>query len=755
MATVFSDYGLDFSNLNLNRIAAGAYQNQFNDNVFWTIHGATYSDVLEIAWNYNGGSYLSTFAGTNLTFDASGNVTGGTVTGYFEGFWNGSAWILASGVQNTSMSAAALYQAGLTPSTTDDYALFQGEMAGADQVTGSPYIDVLYGYAGDDTITGGAGADIIDGGAGADTITGGAGSDTQTGGLGADTFVVGPSGDITGDTIDGTAEAGTIDTLRLNGAASYSLASTLTNLDRITFNQNAAGFNLTVTNNQVSTADANRDGIPGDLQIDAAVAMTNGVVIDGSGLTGSNRLVVVGGNLGGADTIIGGAGNDVIDGGDGNDVLRGGQGSDQVHGGLGVDTADYSTESDAATVNLLDPGQNAGSASGDTYVSIENVTGSHHDGDVLTGNEGDNVLNGLDGYNTLDGGAGNDTLIGGAGPNFIYAGYGDDTVTGGSGLNSVFGFLGNDTLTGGDSGNTMNGEDGNDTLNGGAGVDYLVGGTGADVLNGGGSGDALFGDDPSNPATGGNDTLNGGDGDDGLDGGAGDDGLNGGKGVDWMYGQTGNDQLDGGDDTDALFGGDGNDILEGGNGGDSVDGGNGDDQVFGDAGVDWLFGQAGNDTLDGFTGGDVLFGGDGNDQLNGRADGDSLDGGSGDDTLDGGAGIDVLFGNSGADVFLFSRPSDGGDVVRDFNAAEGDSVAVDSGGFGLSAGLAGQFLPDAMFESGSGLPAVFQANGPVFYLETQNHGLWFDPTGGSSGDLTIVAGFETGMPTNAHDITVL
>ena len=32
----------------------------------------------------------------------------------------------------------------------------------------------------------------------------------------------------------------------------YSLASTITNIDKITFNQNAAGFNLTVTNNQVA-----------------------------------------------------------------------------------------------------------------------------------------------------------------------------------------------------------------------------------------------------------------------------------------------------------------------------------------------------------------------------------------------------------------------------------------------------------------------------------------------------------------------
>ena len=476
---------------------------------------------------------------------------------------------------------------------------------------------------------------------------------------------------------------------------------------------------------------------------------------------GSSIENAVGSNSG--DTISGNAqpnrlrgldGNDTLSGGGGDDTLEGGAGNDALDGGTGVDCASYATAAVAVTVNLLDPAQNTSDASGDTYLSIENIIGTDHDGDVLTGDTGANVIEGLDGYNTLDGGAGSDTLIGGAGPNFIFGGYGDDTVNGGSGVNSVFGFLGNDTLNGGDNGNTMNGEDGNDTLNGGAGIDYLIGGAGNDILDGSGSGDALFGDDPSNPAVGGNDTLNGGDGDDGLDGGTADDVLHGGKGVDWLYGQAGNDQFDGGDDTDALFGGDGNDVLIGGAGGDSVDGGDGDDQQFGDDGVDWLFGQADTDTLDGGNGGDVLFAGDGNDVLTGGADGDSLDGGPGDDVLDGGPGIDVLFGSTGADTFIFAQPSQGGDVVRDFNAAEGDTVAIDHNGFGLSATLVGQSLPDAMLESGSGLPAIFLANGPVFYLETQNHGLWFDPTGGASNDVAIVAGFEAGVPTSVNDMIV-
>src|SRR5206468_4361341 len=157
----------------------------------------------------------------------------------------------------------------------------------------------------------------------------------------ADTFVIGAVVDLAaGEIIDGTAEAGTIDTLRLDAAGTYNLSSftTITNIDAIAFNVNAAGFNLTVADSQVSTADANGDGTQNDIQISAAVAMTNGVTINASGLTGSNKITVVGTNLGGADTITGGAGADTIDGGAGADIITGGAGVDNLTGGTGADT---------------------------------------------------------------------------------------------------------------------------------------------------------------------------------------------------------------------------------------------------------------------------------------------------------------------------------------------------------------------------------------------------------------------------------
>lgn len=110
----------------------------------------------------------------------------------------------------------------------------------------------------------------------------------------------------------------------------------------------------------------------------------------------------------------------------------------------------------------------------------------------------------------------------------------------------------------------------------------------------------------------------------------------------------------------------------------------------------------------------------------------------------------MLFGDLGADAFLFARPEECGDVVRDFASGE-DRIEIVGSGFGLTA--IGQIAPE-MFESGSGLPAVLAKPGPVFYLETGFQGLWFDPTGGTTDDILIVAGFETGTP-EAADIFIV
>lgn len=108
------------------------------------------------------------------------------------------------------------------------------------------------------------------------------------------------------------------------------------------------------------------------------------------------------------------AGNDRLYGNDGSDVLSGGVGQDALNGGGGTDTADYSSATAGLGADLAHPGANTGQAAGDTYISIENLTGSAF-ADILRGDAGNNVQRGGSGDDTLDGGRGGDVLDGGVG----------------------------------------------------------------------------------------------------------------------------------------------------------------------------------------------------------------------------------------------------------------------------------------------------------------------------------------------------
>src|SRR5690606_25860051 len=80
----------------------------------------------------------------------------------------------------------------------------------------------------------------------------------------------------------------------------------------------------------------------------------------------------------------------------------------------------------------------------------------------------------------------------------------------------------------------------------------------------------------------------------------------------------------------------------------------------------------GRDTLSGGAGCDILFGGDGDDCVEGGAGADvfvlGMRGGDGDDSYRGG---------QGADLYWIVGAFDD-DVIRDFNLAEGDRLAIDA-----------------------------------------------------------------------------
>ena len=119
------------------------------------------------------------------------------------------------------------------------------------------------------------------------------------------------------------------------------------------------------------------------------------------------------------DSLIGDSNANVLDGGKGDDYLKGGGGADKLEGGDGSDTIAYGDSNFGVYVSLYSGAAFNGTASGDQFDSIENLTGSYQ-GDMLEGDEyvntikglsGDDVLQGYGDADTIDGGDGIDTVI--------------------------------------------------------------------------------------------------------------------------------------------------------------------------------------------------------------------------------------------------------------------------------------------------------------------------------------------------------
>ena len=383
----------------------------------------------------------------------------------------------------------------------------------------------------------------------------------------------------------------------------------------------------------------------------------------------------------GDDSVTGNASDNLLEGRDGTDTLMGGLGNDTLIGGAGADTLDGGEGSDTAaydgseapvTVNLGTSTATGGDAEGDTFTSIENLSGSAFD-DTLTGDTGNNILEGAAGADVLDGGDGLDTaaythsnaavtvnLLNGTATGGHAAG---DTITN---IENVSSSRYNDTLTGDTKANRLDGGSGHDHLTGGAGADVLVGGPGNDAAYYAISAAAVTVNLLDGTGTGGDaegDTLDS---------------------IEYLSG-SGHD--------DTLIGNAGNNVLAGGAGADTLDGGEGIDTAsysgsasrvdvrlsgtvvnHGDAtgdtltGIENLIGSAHNDILAGDRQANTLDGLDGNDLLWASSGDDLLTGGPGADRLVGGAGLDTASwaGSSEAvTVRLHSLAAKGGDAEGD------------------------------------------------------------------------------------------
>jgi Ca2+-binding RTX toxin-like protein len=402
---------------------------------------------------------------------------------------------------------------------------------------------------------------------------------------------------------------------------------------------------------------------------------------------GDNTGEAAGDTFIGIERLEGGAFDDVLIGDGKNNSLRGMEGADVLDGGAGSDTASYFFATTSITASLFDPGSNTGEAIGDTYISIENLSGSAQN-DILTGNNSDNVLLGNGGADALDGKGG-----------FDYASYNNATAgvtaslltpasnageAAGDTFTSIEGLIGSafdDVLIGNTGGNWLEGALGADTLNGGDGFDYAsyysaatgvtaslvspasnTGEAAGDVyiameaLGGSAFDDVLTGDANGNwlVGQGGADVLDGGGGTDtaayfnattGVTASLADSSINTGEAAGDTYISI--ERLAGSRFDDILIGNSGNNFLEGRQGGDAYDGGGGFDVVnYINASVGVVASLANSAINTGDAAGDTylsieaLYGTNFDDALSGDGGNNTLYGNAGADALDGGGGFD-------------------------------------------------------------------------------------------------------------------
>ena len=250
----------------------------------------------------------------------------------------------------------------------------------------------------------------------------------------------------------------------------------------------------------------------------------------------------------GSDRLFGENGNDEIFGGVGDDTLVGGTGSgwpsDILDGGTGNDTASYITATSGVAASLAEGTGWQGDATGDKFISIENLEGSSYN-DFLIGDHSNNILTGLVGNDTLEGRAGDDTLDGGVGEDILWGGDGNDILRGGSGKDTLVGDLGNDILEGGSEDDSLDAGLGDDTLTDLEGNNTFYAGEGNNLVAAGSGDDVIYA-------------------------GSGRDIINAGDGLNKIFAGEGFNQITSGSGNDVIYAGSSRDIINAGNGNNQV-----------------------------------------------------------------------------------------------------------------------------------------------------------------------------------------
>jgi Ca2+-binding RTX toxin-like protein len=517
-------------------------------------------------------------------------------------------------------------------------------------LTGSAAIDGT-GNGLNNKLTGNSAANVLDGGAGDDTMIGGGGNDT---------YIIDSAGDVVTEASGGgtdtvlssvtvTALAGAVEKLILTGSETIngtgnSLMNTITgnSADNVLNGSSGAdtliggaGNDTYMVDNAGDTIVENADEGTDLVKSTVSYSLETTANVENATVNTSTGRTLTGNALN--NLLTGNSGNDTLNGGVGNDQLNGAAGGDALNGGEGVDTASYAGSNAAVTVNLLTGVGSGGHAAGDTWLSIENLTGSSF-ADFLTGTAADNLLDGGAGNDAMTGGKGNDTYIVDNSGDVVTeaSGGGTDTVfasvtwTAGAAIENLI-LTGDKAIdaTGNSNNNTITGNSADNVLNGSSGSDTLIGGGGNDTFIVDNAGDVIV---------------------EGVD-----------AGIDLVKSTVSFSLETMANVENAL-----------------VNTGTGR-TLIGNASGNGLTGNSGGDTLEGRAGNDLLDGATGNDSLFGNADDDTLIGGSGNDSLTGGTGHDTLSGGAGSDLYLMGR-GDGTDIIQNADTGGGlDILKFDIG----------------------------------------------------------------------------
>lgn len=378
----------------------------------------------------------------------------------------------------------------VTFSSSDQGVEFNLSVASVENVRGSLHDDMFGAISGQVSvfIDASSGDDVLIGSGFDDTLIGGLGNDRLTGGAGSDLFVFeGSSG------VDVITDFDASDIISLDFVQSTTLSdiqAVMTDFSGYVVFNLSGGNSLRVNGVQSS---------------DFALRNFRFTSLDETMIGNDND-----------NSLIGDRGANILQGFDGDDTLEGGGGADVLDGGAGSDTAVYETSTNRVIINMATDAASSGHATGDTFISIENITGSRF-GDTITGDGGANIISGGAGFDVLAGFRGDDAIYGGEGNDFMTGGAGADIIDGGAGSADVARYVGsnagvtidlgsgtasgghaegdvltnveflfgssyNDSLTGDANNNWLFGANGDDTLDGAGGIDKFFGGAGADTF---------------------------------------------------------------------------------------------------------------------------------------------------------------------------------------------------------------------------------------------------------------------------------